>query len=89
MTPERKAAVQAVDAAIAALTELVDRECAEDGDEAFGGMMTAWVVVCSRTRFEDDGQSSTGIRVYMPESVSDWQQLGLLRGASLLIEADF
>lgn len=86
MSPERKAAVEAVEQALDALMEVADRE---DAEHAFGGVRTAWISVIARMRFEEDGGSSTALRVVMSESMPDWQQVGLLRSGGLLVESEF
>lgn len=85
MSPEREAAQRAVEEAIGLLRNVVAAEDpdAHDRDE----ILTAWVVVASRTSFDDEG-SSTAVSIYMPETMPDWQVVGLLRYGEQMCQAD-
>jgi hypothetical protein len=76
MSPERQSAQLAVEEAIGKLRDVVAAEDPEahDPDE----ILTAWVVVASRTSFHDDAQT-TAVSLYMPDTMPDWQVVGLLR----------
>jgi hypothetical protein len=71
MTPEQKAANEAIGEAIKSAQR------AYGYDERF--MVTDWVVLTAETRFDDDGeQISAYARIYQNGSMPDYRVLGLL-----------
>lgn len=83
MTPERAAAIKLMEQAIQAMRDTTLLEHKDQPE-----ILTGWATVCSYTRFDTAG-GSTSVSVYMPDTMPSWQQLGMLRAGELLVEEDF
>lgn len=81
-TPERIAALKLLEEAILAL------RATAPADDDMAEVMTAYIGLASFTRYDAEG-GATAVCVYMPETMPNWQQQGLLRAGLLMIEADF
>jgi hypothetical protein len=81
VTLERAAAIKQMEAAIEAF-----RATAVDDREA--ELLTGWAVVCAFTSYDAEG-GKTSVSVYQPDTQALWQELGLLKAGTMMVEADF
>lgn len=84
ITPERKAALARVEEAIKALRATEPDDITDQGE-----FLRSWVVVAAYTRDDGDGGTSTGCSLYVPETSSTYEAMGLLKAGTLLEEMDF
>jgi len=85
MSEARQAAEKAVEAVLEQL-RAVSRTEEPDPDDPEDELLTAWVLVASRVSYDDDGDPNTGLTIYMPEMMPEWQTAGLLRAGQVLVE---
>ena len=86
MSPERQAAQLKVEDALHDLRSLVEDETGSPRPEH--EVLTGWAAVTSFTSYED-GEPATGLSLFMPDTMPDWQTVGLLRSAQVMAESNY